>query len=136
MSFLIDNVFRFPIFSSSFSWSLEYQNICFYIQSLTHNFYIIPLVSSTPFSYPHLPVQILPTMPFRSLQELNLDKNLLVDFVVLSFLPSLGVLRLSYNRIESVRREQAFYTQYQRTMLLVATNACARQYDHAIFVLK
>lgn len=47
--------------------------------------------------------QVLPTLPFRALQELNLDKNFLVDFAALAGLRSLGVLRLSHNRIEVVR---------------------------------
>lgn len=46
--------------------------------------------------------QVLPTFPFHALQELNLDHNLLVNFAALGGLRSLGVLRLSYNRIESV----------------------------------
>ncbi|CAM9265882.1 unnamed protein product, partial [Hapterophycus canaliculatus] len=45
---------------------------------------------------------ILPTLPFRSLQELNLDNNSLVSFAALGDLRSLGVLRLSYNRIDSI----------------------------------
>lgn len=49
------------------------------------------------------PVQVLPTLPFRSLQELNLDNNSLVNFAALGGLRSLGVLRLSYNKIDSVR---------------------------------
>lgn len=67
-----------------------------------------------PFSpFFHLPrpasvCQILPSLPFRSLQELNLDKNLLANFVALGGLPSLGVLRLSYNRIETVRCGRLF----------------------------
>ncbi|CAM9822517.1 unnamed protein product [Scytosiphon promiscuus] len=47
-------------------------------------------------------VEILPTLPFRSLQELNLDNNSLVSFAALGDLRSLGVLRLSYNRIDSI----------------------------------
>ncbi|CAN0113390.1 unnamed protein product [Ectocarpus sp. 6 AP-2014] len=47
-------------------------------------------------------VEVLPTLPFRSLQELNLDNNSLVSFAALGALRSLGVLRLSYNRIDSI----------------------------------
>lgn len=56
---------------------------------------------------PPAPPQVLPSLPFRSLQELNLDRNFLVNFASLGALPALGVLRLSYNRIESVRIDQA-----------------------------
>lgn len=67
----------------------------------------LPLLTSritSPGILVNLPLfhdQVLPTLPFSALQELNLDRNFLVSFAALGGLRSLGVLRLSYNRIES-----------------------------------